>query len=223
MHLKRNNPYINKWNHVMASSLRCNHDISFIPAQSGFLGLVYYITDYATKIAKPIYHYFSIAAALLSSGPSRANEEAENEETDSFKSRLFLTRIYNKAITSREISGPEVANVMLGQPESYSNAKFTTLNYDSLYSEMLMMFPYLKAKKLVEESMTEPIVNIVGRDMVKDQFSDYRHRGDTLKSLCLYDYKCTVFTKKASDIQNKRADEDSDGYAHFSKSHPLHS
>ena len=28
--------------------------------------------------------------------------------------------------------------------------------------------------------------------------------------------------KKASDIQNKRADEDSDGYAHFSKSHPLH-
>ena len=114
VHLERNNPYVNKWNPVMASSLRCNHDISFIPTQSGFLGLVYYITDYAIKISKPIYHYFSIVAALLPSRQNDINEEEEDEESDSFKSRRFLTRVYNKMTTAREISGPEVANMMLG-------------------------------------------------------------------------------------------------------------
>ena len=129
--------------------------------QSGFLGLVYYITDYATKISKPIYHYFSIAAALLPSRQNGVNEEEEDEESNSFKSRRFLTRVYNKTATAREISGPEVANVMLGQPESYTNVKFTTLNYDSLYLEMMMMFPHLRIKKLVEGTMVEPILNIV--------------------------------------------------------------
>ena len=37
--------------------------------------------------------------------------------------------MYNKTAIAQEISGPEIANVMLGQPESYSNARFTTLNY----------------------------------------------------------------------------------------------
>ena len=71
----------------MVSSLQCNYDISFIPAQSGFLRLVYYITDYATKITKPLYHYFLIAVALVPSRQSSNRDSSEDEESDSFKSK----------------------------------------------------------------------------------------------------------------------------------------
>ena len=206
----------------MASSLRCNHDISFIPAQSGFLGLVYYITDYATKIAKLLYHYFSIAVALVPSRQSSNRDSSEDEESDSFKSRRFLTRVYNKTAIAREISGPEIANVMLGQPESYSNARFTTLNYNSLYSEMLTMFPHLRVERLVEDSREEPTVNIVDRNTAKDQFVDYKLRGSVLQRLCLYDYKSIVYTKVASEIEREKAQEEMDGCAHFTESHLLY-
>ena len=213
--LKRNELYVNKWNPIMASSLRCNHDISFIPAQSGFLGLVYYITDYATKIAKLLYHYFLIAAALVPSRQSSNRDSPEDEESDSFKSRRFLTKVYNKTAIAREISGPEIANVMLGQPESYSNARFTTLNYNSLYSEMLTMFPHLRVERLVEDSREEPTVNIVDRNTAKDQFVNYKLRGSVLQRLCLYDYKSIVYTKVASEIEREKAQEEMDGCAHF--------
>ena len=64
INLRRNDPYMNKWNPVMASILQCNYDVKFISGESSFLGLVYYITDYMTKISKPLYHTFSIAAEL---------------------------------------------------------------------------------------------------------------------------------------------------------------
>ena len=65
INLRRNDRYVNKWNPVMASALRCNHDVKFLPGEKNFLELVYYITDYATKISKPLYHTFSIAAGLV--------------------------------------------------------------------------------------------------------------------------------------------------------------
>ena len=121
----------------MASTLRCNHDIKFIPGERGFLGLVYYITDYATKLSKPLYHTFSIAAGLKSESRDEGRHLSMEEEEDSNRSRRFLIRLYNKMSTSRELSGPEIANVMIGQPESYTNVRFTTLSYNSLYLEMV--------------------------------------------------------------------------------------
>ncbi|KAA8914802.1 hypothetical protein FN846DRAFT_758838, partial [Sphaerosporella brunnea] len=49
LHLKRLHPMINNWNPFIAATMKCNHDISFIPTNSKFLALMYYITDYATK------------------------------------------------------------------------------------------------------------------------------------------------------------------------------
>jgi hypothetical protein len=49
IHLARNHPWINPWNPAIASCLRSNHDISWIPTVSKSLALIYYITNYATK------------------------------------------------------------------------------------------------------------------------------------------------------------------------------
>ena len=47
--LRRNSQWINPWNPSLASALRSNHDISFVPTLTMALSTVYYMTNYATK------------------------------------------------------------------------------------------------------------------------------------------------------------------------------
>lgn len=49
IYLARNHSWINPWNPAIASCLRSNHDISWIPTVSKSMALIYYITNYATK------------------------------------------------------------------------------------------------------------------------------------------------------------------------------
>ena len=47
--LKWDNVWVNPWNLAIASLIRSNHDINFIPSSIKALALIYYITNYATK------------------------------------------------------------------------------------------------------------------------------------------------------------------------------
>ncbi|KAI7969587.1 hypothetical protein EIK77_006328 [Talaromyces pinophilus] len=46
IHLARNHAWVNPWNPAIASCIRSNHDISWIPTVSKSLSLLYYITNY---------------------------------------------------------------------------------------------------------------------------------------------------------------------------------
>jgi hypothetical protein len=51
LHIKRTNQWINNANPTVMVSCRCNHDLKFIAASGKDAKvLVYYITDYITKI-----------------------------------------------------------------------------------------------------------------------------------------------------------------------------
>ena len=49
IHLLRNHAWINPWNCAIASCIRSNHDISWIPTVMKCLSLIYYLTNYVTK------------------------------------------------------------------------------------------------------------------------------------------------------------------------------
>jgi hypothetical protein len=210
--MRRNHEWINCWNPVLASCMRCNHDISFIAGRRNFLGLIYYITDYATKLAKPLYHYYSLAATLMpSNGEQGKSREAEQME----ESRRFMTRLFNRIGVAREISGPEIANVMIGGGESFTNARFVSMNYNSLHIEMKKRYPQFNCKEHPEETQEEPensILRIHNQGMALDMFSDYRHRGEMLKEVCLYDYKTFVYCKGVPEGHEE-------SYAPFDKSY----
>ncbi|KAK0745438.1 hypothetical protein B0T18DRAFT_428600 [Schizothecium vesticola] len=55
--LKRSNGFINRWNKTLAVGLRHNHDISFLNSTSQSLSMIYYATNYATKLETPILHH----------------------------------------------------------------------------------------------------------------------------------------------------------------------
>jgi hypothetical protein len=93
LHLKRSHPAINNWNRLIAATMRCNHDISFIPTNSKFLSLMYYITDYATKQEQPFYHTVALAAAVRD-GESNVSINPHDRQVQS--SHEFIIQVVNK-------------------------------------------------------------------------------------------------------------------------------
>ncbi|KAI8649820.1 Helitron-like-N domain-containing protein [Fusarium keratoplasticum] len=53
LQIRRTHPMVNRWNKAIAVGLRHNHDISFIATQRKTMALVYYVTNYATKVEDP--------------------------------------------------------------------------------------------------------------------------------------------------------------------------
>jgi hypothetical protein len=87
IHLARNHPWISPWNPSIASCLRLNHDISWIPTVSKLLALVYYITNYATKDDVSLWQMIAKGALL-----KQAIEKAKTADPLTATASLPLTR-----------------------------------------------------------------------------------------------------------------------------------
>src|SRR5205814_2743326 len=101
--------------------------------------------------------------------------------------------------SAREISAPEICKVLIGQPEFYTNVKFTTMSYNSLYAEMMEIFPHLGADILDQDRYHSMTVSILDSRMATDRFTDYKYRGSVLENVCLYDYSSIVYRRPLSD------------------------
>ncbi len=54
LQIRRRHSLVNRWNKAMAVGLQHNHDISFIATKCKALALVFYLTNYATKVEDPV-------------------------------------------------------------------------------------------------------------------------------------------------------------------------
>src|SRR5258708_6590265 len=50
LQIRRSHSMVNRWNKAIAVGLRHNHDISFIATQSKTMAIIFYVTNYATKV-----------------------------------------------------------------------------------------------------------------------------------------------------------------------------
>jgi hypothetical protein len=97
VHLERNHQWINPWNPTLASLLRSNHDISFIPTGTRALAAVYYMTNYATKYDVSQYQVIMTAAIVKkamedagsASDPSDEQQRIRQQKMDKFALRAF--------------------------------------------------------------------------------------------------------------------------------------
>ncbi len=87
--IKRNNVCINPWCPALASLIRSNHDIKFIPSNVKALALICYITNYATKGDCSQYQRVLGAAFVR-----KAYEEASQQNTEDVPSVGVVARQY---------------------------------------------------------------------------------------------------------------------------------
>ncbi|KAM4061526.1 PIF1-like helicase [Hirsutella rhossiliensis] len=132
MEIRRTHSMVNRWNEAIAVGLRHNHDISFIATQRKTMALIYYVTNYATKVEDPVWKRVAAAAELLAASTGN-------------RTRQFLMRVANRVFTERPLSQVEVVAHLLGYPAEFTDSSaWAYLNCSLLYWEVFRRWRHLR-------------------------------------------------------------------------------
>ncbi|XP_044718819.1 PIF1-like helicase domain-containing protein [Hirsutella rhossiliensis] len=149
--------------------LRHNHDISFIATQRKTMALVYYVTNYATKVEDPTW---------------KASPRPRNCCPSS-----------QQVASRRALSQVEVVAHLLGYPSEFtSSSAWAYLNVSVLYWHVSRRWRHLRQESgtaVADVSVDESVAVEEAGERIS--FAEaYHHRGHVLRGLCLYDYVSLV-------------------------------
>ncbi|KAJ6437553.1 G1/S regulator [Purpureocillium lavendulum] len=192
LQIRRTHPMVNRWNKAIAVGLRHNHDISFIATQRKTMALVYYVTNYATKVEDPTWKRVAAAAELLpvisetSQQAAGGNGEGgpcageEGDDGTKNKTRQFLMRVANRIFTERPLSQVEVTAHLLGYTSEFTNASaWAYLNVSVLYWHVFRRWRHLRQQSgtgIADASVEESIVVRVGLSEITSSHPSLPHR-----------------------------------------------
>ncbi|KAI7769388.1 hypothetical protein LZL87_013853 [Fusarium oxysporum] len=216
LQIRRSHSMVNRWNKAMAVGLRHNHDISFIATQCKTMALVYYLTNYATKVEDPVWKRLAAASEILDTldGQQRQDRTADRGDvTDrgegrQNKARQFLLKVANRVFTERPLSQVEVVAHLLGyQTEFSDNAAWTFTNVSALYWRIFRRWCYLRhtsGEEAADGDLMNDAVLVEQAGQRISYFDSYPHRGAVLRGLCLYDYMSLMMLKRRGNRRNER-------------------
>lgn len=123
--MRRSDPMINNFNEYLIAACRSNMDIKFIWSGSDAKALVYYITDYVTKMSLS----FHDTLVLVQKSITALNTSSfdSNKENAIEKSRKLVLRCYNSLASQQELSGVQVASYLMNWDDHYTTHKFQSL------------------------------------------------------------------------------------------------
>ena len=221
--MERNHQFVNKYNPVIASAIRCNHDVSFTASSPKVLSAIYYMTNYATK-AQVDRGQLVLAAAVLKKAQETAEAAAaENSDLpapEPLDMSKFALKAYNRFTRDVEVGAPAVAHFLLGQPSAYipTSDKSVTINFH---------WVKISIRRVVNSLLDEPTdkgvaefanqyINFDGRTRRTSIYQNYEHRGARLAHLCFYEYASQIFIQTFKGANNR-------AFLYlFDPSHPLH-
>ncbi|KAF1807872.1 hypothetical protein P152DRAFT_485905 [Eremomyces bilateralis CBS 781.70] len=206
LQIRRTHSMVNRWNKAIAVGLRHNHDISFIGTQCKTMALVFYLTNYATKVEDPVSKRVAAAAELISAH-NGATAERQEGATDGpitgngseNQTRQFLMRIANRIFTERPLSQVEVVSNLLGYPREFtSNDAWSFVNVSSLYWQIFRRWPHLQRESGIDsrDEVVKETVFLHEAGVRISLVQAYPFRGRVFQELCLYDYMSVVKLKR---------------------------
>ncbi|KAH8743149.1 hypothetical protein F5883DRAFT_477354, partial [Diaporthe sp. PMI_573] len=213
--IRRNHPLVNRYNKAMAVGLRHNHDVSMILTRTKGLAMVFYITNYATKLDTPMWRRIAHAAEvfrqLREDAASRHDVSATGDQGAQRpavlnQSRQFLMRVANRIFSERQLSAVEVCYHMLGYQTDFTNVPhWSFLNLTALYWAIFRRWRHLRRQAGEETEGEEPPETVQLREGGRTLLclDAYAYRGHVLRGICLYDYMSMV-----SLVRNRGRDED---------------
>ncbi len=138
--LKQNNVWVNPWNSAIASLIRFNHDINFIPSSIKALALIHYITNYATKNDCSQYQRVMVVAIVRKAFNDHNNNSMTGPSNYTPTLDKFALKAFNQLSHDREISGPLFASYLLNLSDHYSpKAIVKTINIALLQAKFSLI------------------------------------------------------------------------------------
>jgi hypothetical protein len=204
LQIRRNHPLVNRYNKSLAVGLRHNHDVSMILTKTKGLAMVYYITNYATKLDTPMWKRVALAAEVArqlreADGPScRAPDPALRDDRQQAvlnESRQFLMRAANRIFSERQLSAVEVCYHLLGYHTDFTNVPhWSFLNLTALYWTIFRLWAHLRhqAGELTDAEHPPETIPLRQGGRALLYLDAYAYRGHILRDLCLYDYMSMI-------------------------------
>ncbi|XP_044718874.1 ATP-dependent DNA helicase PIF1 [Hirsutella rhossiliensis] len=154
LQIQRNHPLVNRYNKSLAVGLRHNHDVSMILTKTKGLAMVYYITNYATKLDTPMWKRIALATEVArqlreagrptSRAPGPALPDGRQQAVLN-ESRQFLMRTANRIFSERQLSAVEVCYHLLGYDTDFTNVPhWSFLNLTALYWTIFRLWAHLR-------------------------------------------------------------------------------
>ncbi|XP_044718018.1 PIF1-like helicase domain-containing protein [Hirsutella rhossiliensis] len=187
LQIRRNHPLVNRYNKSLAVGLRHNHDVSMILTKTKGLAMVYYITNYATKLDTPMWR--RIARHRDPALPDNRQQAVLNE------SRQFLMRTANRIFSERQLSAVEVCYHLLGYDTDFTNVPhWSFLNLTALYWAIFRLWSHLRhqAGELTDAEQPAETIRLRQGGRTLLYLDAYAYRGHVLRDLCLYDYMSMI-------------------------------
>ena len=220
LQIRRSHSMVNRWNKAIAVGLRHNHDISFISTQRKTMAIVYYVTNYATKVEDPVSKRVAAAAELfrvLQDSIPEGQMEMAGSRTEANhiqnRTRQFLMRVANRIFTERSLSQVEVIAHLLGYDMEFTNKNaWTFVNVSSLYWNIFRRWRHLRCVGGVE-SVDEGADETVLLEEAGQRISfvqAYPYRGRLLQGLSFYDYMSVVKLKRKGKVAAARREVEFD-------------
>ena len=120
--MRRSDPWINNFNEYLIAACRSNMDIKFIWSGNDAKALVYYITDYVTKMSLSCHDTFALVQKSVASFNNLLPQS--NTESATERSRKLVLRCYNSLASQQELSGVQVASYLMNWDDHYTTHKF---------------------------------------------------------------------------------------------------
>jgi len=170
------------------------------------MAIVYYVTNYATKVEDPTWKRVAAATELFhildkseTECPAQTTGSRREDNCIQNRTRQFLMRVANRIFTERPLSQVEVVAHLLGyKMEFTSNDTWTFLNVSSLYWHVFRRWRHLRCaggEECLEEEGEETVLLEKAGQRISF-LQAYPHRGRLLQGLSLYDYISVVKLKR---------------------------
>jgi len=182
--LKRSHGYINRWSKAMAVGLRHNHDVTPLNNSKQSLSMIYYVTNYATKLQTPMWRRLAVAKEVQQGiGPDGGNPRQADDPTTN-RTRQFFMRWANKLFSDREISAVEACYYILGHQTDFTPIRrWVNVYVSSLYRYLEKRMSSHRLRN--EESAEDEMITLTPEGPYINRHQAYLERGEHFEGVML--------------------------------------
>ncbi|KAG1823857.1 uncharacterized protein BJ212DRAFT_1444801 [Suillus subaureus] len=114
---------VNNFNSMMLWAIRCNMDIKFIGSGASAKAMMYYITDYITKVQLKVH----VAYAALECVTKKLGEYNPDVDDITMRAKLLLQKCSYSMLLHQELSVQQVCSYLMDFLDHYTSHQFLFL------------------------------------------------------------------------------------------------
>ena len=204
LNVKKGEPWINTLTPLVTYLLRCNSDITSLLSGTAIKAVVAYVSDYVTKPSLKTYSIFDTIRSVFDRNSEMIGSASIKRKE---KARILMTKIVNSLTAKMEIGSPMASLYLLGNPDHYTNCKFSCVYWKNYVSEVMKYWKTDDDTQMDIDIEKVVIQKQKGRIVGVSTVHDYVFRPHIYENVNLYEWiqcakRIKISTKAAQNVES---------------------